>query len=61
MTQSTTKPIDRRVPLTSLNYAAAKRLAGDECTVTEFVNTILSQVLQPVQLSGKTPANDRTP
>ncbi|MFG6107689.1 hypothetical protein U2F10_36040 [Leptothoe sp. EHU-05/26/07-4] len=44
-----TKSPDRRVPLTAVNFAEIDRIRG-ELTMTEYLNTLLTQILQPVKL-----------
>ena len=51
--------IDRRVPLSAAAYKAALDRAG-ELSLSEFVSTVLIQVLQPVNLPVSA-ATDKQP
>lgn len=44
-----TKSPDRRVPLTAVNFAEIDRIRG-ELSMTEYLNALLTQILQPVKL-----------
>jgi len=59
LSQASPMKIDRRVPLSAAAYQAALDRAG-ELSLSEFVNTVLIQVLQPITLPVSV-ATDRQP